>query len=83
MSNLRCPRSRRRPYGWLTCKPGVCISTLGPGMLHFCFISKVARAILGSHYQQHRARGRKANTTITIVARRMTKILRHLLKERR
>jgi hypothetical protein len=52
-------------------------------MLHFCFISKVARAILGSHYQQHRARGRKANTTITIVARRMTKILRHLLKERR
>ena len=28
-------------YGRLTDKPGVCISTLGPGMLHFCFISKV------------------------------------------
>ena len=28
-------------YGRLTCKPGVCISTLGPGVLHFCFISKV------------------------------------------
>jgi acetolactate synthase I/II/III large subunit len=28
-------------YGRLTGKPGVCISTLGPGMLHFCFISKV------------------------------------------
>ena len=28
-------------YGWLTGKPGVCISTLGPGTLDFCFISKV------------------------------------------
>jgi Thiamine pyrophosphate enzyme, N-terminal TPP binding domain len=28
-------------YGRLTGKPGVCISTLGPGMLHFCFMSKV------------------------------------------
>ena len=28
-------------YGRLTGKPGVCISTLGPGMLNFCFISKV------------------------------------------
>ena len=28
-------------YGRLTGKPGVCMSTLGPGLLHFCFISKV------------------------------------------
>jgi hypothetical protein len=28
-------------YGWLTGKPGVCISSLGPGTLNFCFISKV------------------------------------------
>lgn len=28
-------------YGRLTGKPGVCISTLGPGMLHFYFISTV------------------------------------------
>ena len=28
-------------YGRLTGKPGVCISALGPGMLHFCFISTV------------------------------------------
>ena len=28
-------------YGRLTGKPGVCISTLGPGVLNFCFISKV------------------------------------------
>jgi hypothetical protein len=28
-------------YGRLTGKPGVCISTLGPGMLHFYFISQV------------------------------------------
>jgi acetolactate synthase-1/2/3 large subunit len=28
-------------YGRLTGKPGVCISALGPGMLNFCFISKV------------------------------------------
>jgi Thiamine pyrophosphate enzyme, N-terminal TPP binding domain len=28
-------------YGRLTGKPGVCISTLGPGTLNFCFISKV------------------------------------------
>jgi hypothetical protein len=26
-------------FGRLTGKPGVCISTLGPGMLNFCFIS--------------------------------------------
>jgi len=28
-------------YGRLTGKPGVCISALGPGVLNFCFISKV------------------------------------------
>ena len=28
-------------YGRLTGKPGVYISTLGPGVLNFCFISKV------------------------------------------
>ena len=28
-------------HGRLTGKPGVCISTLGPGMLHFYFISTV------------------------------------------
>ena len=28
-------------YGWLTGKPGVCISALGPGAQNFCFISKV------------------------------------------
>jgi Thiamine pyrophosphate-requiring enzymes [acetolactate synthase, pyruvate dehydrogenase (cytochrome), glyoxylate carboligase, phosphonopyruvate decarboxylase] len=28
-------------YGRLTGKPGVCMSTLGPGLLHFCFTSKV------------------------------------------
>jgi acetolactate synthase-1/2/3 large subunit len=27
-------------YGRLTGKPGICISTLGPGTLNFCFISK-------------------------------------------
>lgn len=36
----------------------------------------------GTLYRQHRARGKKANTAITIVARRMTKILWRLLKER-
>ncbi len=28
-------------YGRLTGKPGICISVLGPGMLNFCFISRV------------------------------------------
>jgi thiamine pyrophosphate-dependent acetolactate synthase large subunit-like protein len=28
-------------YGRLTGKPGIYISTLGPGTLNFCFISKV------------------------------------------
>jgi transposase len=37
----------------------------------------------GSLYRHHRARGKKANTSITIVARRMSTILWHLLKERR
>jgi len=36
----------------------------------------------GSLYRHHRARGKKANTSITIVARRMSTILWHLLKER-
>ena len=37
----------------------------------------------GSLYRHHRARGKKANTSITIVARRLSTILWHLLKERR
>ncbi len=28
-------------YGRLTGKPAVCISALGPGVLNFCFISKI------------------------------------------
>ena len=27
-------------YGWLTGRPAVCISALGPGAFNFCFISK-------------------------------------------
>jgi transposase len=37
----------------------------------------------GAFYQLHRARGKKANTAITIVARRMCQIVYCLLKERR
>ena len=37
----------------------------------------------GALYRQQRARGKKANTAITIVARRMCRILFQLLKERR
>jgi transposase len=37
----------------------------------------------GSLYRQHRARGKKANTAITIVARRMGRILFQLLSEKR
>jgi transposase len=37
----------------------------------------------GAFYQRHRARGKKANTAITIVARRMCQIVYSLLKERR
>lgn len=37
----------------------------------------------GAIYKQHRARGKKANTAITIVARRMCQIVWHLLQERR
>jgi transposase len=37
----------------------------------------------GSLYRHHRSRGKKANTSITIVARRIITILWHLLKERR
>src|SRR5881392_1979850 len=37
----------------------------------------------GSLYRQHRARGKKANTAITIVARRMCRILWQLLSEKR
>jgi transposase len=37
----------------------------------------------GALYQHHRSRGKKANTAITIVARRMCRILWQLLKEER
>lgn len=37
----------------------------------------------GALYRQQRARGKKANTAITIVARRMCRILYQLLKEKR
>lgn len=37
----------------------------------------------GALYRAQRARGKQANTAITIVARRMAKILWHLLRERR
>jgi transposase len=37
----------------------------------------------GALYKRHRARGKKANTAITIVARRMCQIVYCLLKERR
>jgi len=37
----------------------------------------------GALYQQHRARGKKANTAITIVARRMCRIIWQLLSENR
>jgi transposase len=37
----------------------------------------------GALYKHHRARGKKANTAITIVARRMCQIVWHLLQEKR
>ena len=37
----------------------------------------------GSLYQEHRRRGKKANTAITIVARRLCRIVWQLLKEKR
>jgi transposase len=40
-------------------------------------------AYFGGFYRHHRARGKKANTAILIVARRMCQIVFHLLKEGR
>ncbi len=40
-------------------------------------------AYFGTFYQQQRARGKKPNTAITIVARRMCRILYQLLQEKR
>ena len=37
----------------------------------------------GALYKQHRARGKKANTAILIVARRMCRIIWQLLQEKR
>jgi hypothetical protein len=37
----------------------------------------------GAIYKAHRARGKKANTAITIVARRICQIVWHLLQEKR
>ena len=38
---LRPGAFKAATYGRLTGKPGICISVLGPGMLNFCFISRV------------------------------------------
>ncbi len=40
-------------------------------------------AYFGAFYERQRARGKMANTAITIVARRMCRIVWHLLAERR
>ena len=37
----------------------------------------------GALYRQHRARGKKANTAITMVARRLCRIVWRLLREQR
>lgn len=37
----------------------------------------------GSYYKSHRARGKKANTSITIVARRMARIVHEILSQQR
>lgn len=52
-------------------------------LVEAAWVSVGCSAYFGSLYRHHRSRGKKANTAITIVARRMTKILWHLLAERR
>ena len=44
---------------------------------------KSQSARFGARYQQHRARGKKANVAITIVARRMYRIMFQLLRQKR
>ena len=39
--SLRPGAFKAATYGRLAGKPGICISALGPGMLNFCFISRV------------------------------------------
>ena len=41
VKSLRPGAFKAATYGRLTGKPGICISVLGPGMLNFCFISRI------------------------------------------
>lgn len=56
---------------------------LGWALIEAAWVAIGCSGYFGSLYRHHRARGKKANTSITIVARRMITILGHLLKDRR
>lgn len=52
-------------------------------MIEAAWVAIGCSGSLAAFYRGHRLRGKPANTAIIILARRMTKILWHLLKERR
>lgn len=62
--------------------PG-CNKWLKWAFIEAAWVAVGCSATFGSLYRYHRQRGKKANTAITIVARRMAKIVWHLLQERR
>jgi transposase len=53
------------------------------GFIEAAWVAVGCSAYFGGLYRTHRARGKKANTAITIVARRMCRIVWRLLKEKR
>jgi transposase len=62
--------------------PG-CNKWLRWALVEAAWVAVGCSAYFGGFYRHHRARGKKANTAIMIVARRMCQIIYRILKERR
>ena len=60
-----------------------CNKWLKWGFIEAAWVAVGCDGYFGSIYKGHKARGKKSNTSITIVARRMAQIAWELLKERR
>lgn len=60
-----------------------CNKWLRWALVEAAWVAVGCSAYFGGFYRHHRARGKKANTVIMIVARRMCQIIFRILKERR
>src|SRR5204863_3853604 len=79
-----CPRRTPAEPKWLTvsCCP-FATSGCAAALLEASWVAIGCSPYFGTLYKQHRMRGKKANTAVLIVARRMCRIIWQLLHEKR